>query len=91
MNKIFLYGISNFEGRYEIVEYSFIETGSLTINTLKQHASWLKCKNQRIEHVYAIDSRCGLYHEYTHTKRINTFVGNLTFKDTLEREGLLLI
>lgn len=91
MKQIFLYGIADFDERYEIVAYTHIDQESISIDKLRQYAYWLKMKNQRIEHVYAIDSRYGLYHEYKHTKRINTFVGNLTFKDTLEREGLLII
>lgn len=92
MKQIFLYGITDLDGRYEIVAYSYIEQQeSFSINSIKQYASWLRLKNPRIVHVYAIDNRKGLAYEYKCTKRKNTFAENLAFRDILEREGLKII
>ena len=91
MKQIFLYGIADLDGRYEIVAYSYMEQEVLSINGIKHHAMWLKFKNPLIVHVYAIDNRKGLAYEYKSTKRKNTFVENLAFRDILEREGLKII
>ena len=92
MKQIFLYGIADLDGRYEIVAYSYMEQQeSFSISTVKHYATWLKVKNPSIAHVYAIDNRKGLGYEYKTTKRKNTFVENLAFRDILEREGLKII
>ena len=91
MKQIFLYGIADLDGRYEIVAYSYIEQESFSISSVKHYATWLKLKNPSIAHVYAIDNRKGLAYEYKCTKRKNTFAENLAFRDILEREGLKII
>ena len=92
MKQIFLYGIADLDGRYEIVAYSYMEQQEhFSISNVKQYATWLKLKYPRIAHVYAIDNRKGLAYEYKCTKRKNTFAENLAFRDILEREGLKVI
>lgn len=63
----------------------------MTIKGIVGYAGYLKMKNPNIEHVYAIDNRGGLWHEYNRTVKHNSVEGNVIFKDTLEREGLLII
>ena len=92
MKQIFLYGIADLDGRYEIVAYSYIEQQEhFSINTIKRYATWLKLKYPRSVHVYAIDNRKGLAYVYKTTKRKNTFPENLAFRDILDREGLKII
>jgi hypothetical protein len=91
MKKVYLYGISNIENRYEIKGYSYIEEGRISISNLKAHAAWLRMNFAGVDSVYAIDERPGLAYDYKSTKRKNTFVANHAFRDILEREGLKIL
>lgn len=91
MKKIYLYGISNIENRYEVKAYSYIEEDKISISNLKAHAAWLRMNYEGVDSVYAIDQRPGLAYDYKSTKRKNTFVANHAFRDILEREGLKII
>ena len=91
MKKIFLYGIANAEDAYRVVMYSYIEDEFVSIRNLIIHASWMRFENPSIDHVYAIDNRKGLAYDYRRTIKQNTIESNVSFKDILEREGLLII
>ena len=91
MKKIFLYGIANAEDAYRVVMYSCIEDEFVSIRNLIIHASWMRFKNPSIDHVYAIDNRKGLLYDYQSTIKRNTMESNSSFKDILEREGLLIM
>lgn len=90
MNQIILYGLSGADTQYRAVKYYCMYEESLSIGNLKRRAALMVMQNPGIEHVYAVDNRYGLKAEYIQSYKINSIESCAIFKDTLEREGLLV-
>lgn len=90
MNQIILYGLSGADTQYRVVKYYCMYEESLSIGNLKRRAALMVMQNPGIEHVYAVDNRYGLKAEYIQSYKINSIESCAIFKDTLEREGLLI-
>lgn len=90
MNQIILYGLSGADAQYRVVKYYCMYEENLSIGNLKRRAALMVMQNPGIEHVYAIDNRYGLKAEYIQSYKINSIESCAIFKDTLEREGLLV-
>lgn len=93
MNQIILYGLSGAETQYRVLKYYCMYEESLMtdiIGALKRRAALMVMQNPGIEHVYAVDNRYGLKAEYIQSYKINSIESCAIFKDTLEREGLLV-
>jgi hypothetical protein len=90
MNQIILYGLSGAETQYRVLKYYCIFDEALSIGNLKRRAALMVMQNPGIEHVYAVDNRYGLKYEYIQSYKINSIESCAIFKDTLEREGLLV-
>lgn len=91
MHQIILYGLSGAETQYRVLKYYCIfESPFVSISTIKRHAAFMVMCNPGIKHVYAIDNRYGLRREYIESYKKNTIESCAIFKDTLEREGLLV-
>ena len=90
MNQIILYGLSGADTQYRVVKYYCMYEESLSIGNLKRRAALMVMQNPGIEHVYAVDNRYGLKAEYIQSYKINSIESCAIFKDTLEREGLLV-
>jgi hypothetical protein len=90
MNQIILYGLSGADTQYRVVKYYCMYEENLSISNLKRRAALMVMQNPGIEHVYAVDNRYGLKTEYIQSYKINSIESCAIFKDTLEREGLLV-
>ena len=90
MNQIILYGISGADTQYRVLKYYCMYEEALSIGNLKRRAALMVMQNPGIEHVYAVDNRYGLKAEYIQSYKINSIESCAIFKDTLEREGLLV-
>ena len=90
MRQIIHYGISGAETQYRVLKYWCIYEDNISIENIKRCAGFMVLQNPSIEHVYAIDNRCGLKREYIESYKKNTIESCAIFKDTLEREGLLV-
>lgn len=90
MHQIILYGISGAETQYRVLKYYCIYDDVVSIGDMKRHAAFMVMQNPSIEHVYAIDNRYGLRREYIESYKKNTIESCAIFRDTLEREGLLV-
>lgn len=90
MNQIILYGLSGADTQYRVVKYYCMYEESLSIGNLKRRAALMVMQNPGIEHVYAVDNRYGLKAEYIQSYKINSIESCAIFKDTIEREGLLV-
>lgn len=90
MNQIILYGLSGADTQYRVVKYYCMYEESLSIGNLKRRAALMVMQNPGIEHVYAVDNRYGLKAEYIQSWKVNSIESCAIFKDTLEREGLLI-
>ena len=90
MHQIILYGISGAETQYRVLKYYCIYEEFLSIHSMKRHAAFMVLQNPGIERVYAVDNRYGLKREYTESYKQNSIESCAIFKDTLEREGILV-
>jgi hypothetical protein len=93
MNQIILYGLSGADTQYRALKYYCIYEDALAtdiIGTVKRRAALLVMQNPGIKHVYAVSNRPGLKAEYIQSYKINSIESCAIFKDTLEREGLLV-
>lgn len=90
MHQVILYGISGADKQYKVLKYWCINEEFLSIGSMKRHAAFMVLQNPGIEHVYAIDNRYGLKREYIESYKKNTIESCAIFKDTLEREGILV-
>lgn len=90
MHQIILYGISGAETQYRVLKYYCIFEEFASIGNMKRQAAFMVMQNPGIEHVYAVDNRYGLKREYIESYKQNTIESCAIFKDTLEREGLLV-
>lgn len=90
MNQVILYGLSGADTQYRVIKFYCIYEEHLSIGTLKSRAALMVMQNPGIKHVYAIDNRYGLKREYIQSYKINSIESCAIFKDTLEREGLLV-
>lgn len=91
MRQIILYGISGPSSAYAVLNYFCIYEEFVSIGTIIEEARRLRIKNPDVEHVYAIDNRRGLRHDYRESMKQNSIESHYIFKDILEREGLLVI
>lgn len=90
MNQIILYGLSGADTQYRVLKYYCMYDENISINNLKRRAALMVMQNPGIKHVYAVDNRYGLKHEYIQSYKINSIESCAIFKDTLEREGVLV-
>jgi hypothetical protein len=90
MRQIILYGLSGAEAQYRVLSYYCIYEDDISIANIKRHAGFMVLQNPSIEHVYAVDNRYGLKREYIESYKRNTIESCAIFKDTLEREGILV-
>lgn len=91
MRKVYLYGIASVEKSYNIVYYQWLEGEAISIRQLIGTAEWMRENNSAIEHVYAVDDRYGLYHEYRDAVQHKTIDRLVLFKTMLEKEGLMIL
>lgn len=91
MKQIILYGISGANSQYRVVKYWCIFEDDISIRNIRYHAVVMRMENPSIEHVYAVDNRPGLKHDYIQSYKKNTIESCAIFKDILEREGLMVI
>lgn len=90
MHQIILYGLSGAETQYRVLKYWCLYEETLSIENIKRRAGFMVLQNPGIEHVYAVDNRYGLKREYIESYKKNTIESCAIFKDTLEREGILV-
>jgi hypothetical protein len=90
MNQVILYGLSGADTQYRVLKYYCMYEENLSISNLKRYAALMVMQNPGIEHVYAVDNRYGLKREYIQSYKINSIESCAIFKDTIEREGLLV-
>lgn len=90
MNQVILYGLSGADTQYRVLKYYCMYEENLTISNLKRCAAYMVMQNPGIEHIYAVDNRYGLKREYIQSYKINSIESCAIFKDTLEREGILV-
>ena len=90
MKKVYLYGLAGADDNYSVVRYLRIEDEAISIRNIVFQATWLKCTNPTIEHIYAIDDRYGLLYDYRDAIKKNSMEGFIIFKSILEKEGLLV-
>lgn len=90
MNQVILYGLSGAETQYRVLKYYCMYEENLSISNLKRCAALMVMQNPGIEHIYAVDNRYGLKREYIQSYKTNSIESCAIFKDTLEREGLLV-
>lgn len=91
MKNVILYGLSGAENMYKVLYYYQIFDTAVTIADIKSIASEIKETNPSIEHVYAISNRYNLKWEYVHSIKNPSIEACAIFKDTLQREGLMII
>ena len=90
MDQVILYGLSGADTQYRVLKYYCMYGEALTVSNLKRRAALMVMQNPGIEHVYAVDNRYGLKQEYIQSYKINSIESCAIFKDTIEREGLLV-
>lgn len=90
MNQIILYGMSGAETQYRVLKYFCVHDEEVSIAKLKRHAAYMVMSNPGIERVFAVDNRYGLKREYIESYKKNTIESCAIFKDTLEREGIVV-
>lgn len=91
MYQIILYGIAGAEQQYITQMYYGLYEEEVSIYNIMYHARLLKARCPSIEHVYAMDNRRGLRREYQDSIRLHSIESCMIFKDTLEREGLMIL
>ena len=91
MKQILLYGLSGAVYQYRAVAYYCIYEETVSIAEIKYQAETMRLRNPGVKQIYAIDNRTGLRREYTESYRKNTIESCAIFKDTLEREGMIVI
>lgn len=98
MTQYVLYGLGGADVQYVAIEYSVISTrGNRPISSymriFRTYAECMMADNPTIQHVYVIKNRKGLAQEYrdSFTNRKNPIEARAVFRDTLEREGILII
>jgi len=91
MSQIILYGVSGAEKAYAVLNYFCIYEEFVSVKTMQDEARRLRIRNPSVERVYAIDNRYGLRQEYRDSMKQNSIESHYIFKDTLEREGLLIL
>lgn len=91
MKNVILYGLSGANKMYKALGYFCVYDQEATICDIKNIAKDMRDTNPSIEHVYMISNRYNLKMEYTRSITKPSIEACAIFKDTLEREGILVI
>lgn len=91
MKQVILYGLSGANKQYKALSYFCVYDNLATTQDLKDIARGMREDNPSIEHVYMVTNRYDLKREYIQSIKRNSIESCAIFKDTLEREGIMVI
>lgn len=88
---VVFYGLAGARDNYRPVAYRIETYGNIRgVKHLRYIASTLRAMNPTIESVYMVDNRYGLRGEYMTAYKNPSIENCAIFKDTLEREGVII-
>jgi hypothetical protein len=90
MKNVILYGIGGAQYQYSVLKYFNVFDENIDISEMKRIARMMQVTNPSIVHVFAISNRYGLKHEYMESIKKHSIESCAIFKDTLEREGIMI-
>ena len=91
MKQVVLYGLGEAKDNYRALRYYIMQAEHMDVKGLKGAAEIMCSINPSIERVYAVDNRPHLLDEYYASHNSKVIEPCMIFRDTLERDGIVLI
>lgn len=91
MKQVVLYGLGEAKDNYRALRYYIMQAEHMDVKGLKGAAEIMCSINPSIERVYVVDNRPHLLDEYYASHNAKVIEPCMIFRDTLERDGIVLI